>query len=109
MVSSNGKALLRYRDLTELNLGSRTKIWQMVKDGKFPPPVDDGSGSPAWLIRDIEEWIASRQHYEMKEPEQLRKWRKSKQNRQRHKDEKNRKNRGQIKTPARFSRIMRQG
>jgi len=77
-MSANGKDLLRYRDLTNLGYGSRTKIWSMVKNGNFPPPIDF-CGSPAWLPEDIQKFKESRRYYEMKEPKQLKEWRESHQ------------------------------
>ena len=39
----------RYSDLQSLGYGSRVTIWRKVKEGKFPAPIDDGIGRPAWL------------------------------------------------------------
>ncbi len=39
---------------------SRARIYQLVKDGKFPAPVRLGGRASAWLSSEIDEWIARR-------------------------------------------------
>jgi len=75
MNTRTDKVFLRYSDLQDRGFGSRTKIWKMVKNFKFPAPVDDGNGNPVWLPEHIETFLASRPRYDMKEPDQLKKWR----------------------------------
>ena len=38
----------------------RTTIWKMVRDDKFPKPVDLGIRRLAWRESDINAWIAGR-------------------------------------------------
>ena len=54
------KDLLHYDDLTKLGYGSRATIYRKVQAGKFPPPIDSGFGSPAWLPDDLKNWAQSR-------------------------------------------------
>lgn len=64
MNKDTDKDLYRYRDLEIKGYGSRTTIWRAVKNGVFPPPIDDGRGRPAWLREDIEIWKASRRQFQ---------------------------------------------
>jgi len=42
---SSEKDIYRYSDLTDKGYGSRTKLFGLIKAGKFPQPdADDGSG-----------------------------------------------------------------
>ena len=39
---------------------SRTHLWRLVREGRFPPPVSlyDGGIRKCWRSRDIEEWVS---------------------------------------------------
>jgi|SaaInlStandDraft_2_1057019.scaffolds.fasta_scaffold60501_2 prophage regulatory protein len=39
---------------------SRSHLYALVKDGKFPKPIKLGSRSVAWRVEDVEAWIAAR-------------------------------------------------
>ena len=39
---------------------SRSTLYQLVSQGKFPKPINLGPRAVAWLESDIDEWIASR-------------------------------------------------
>ena len=39
---------------------SRSTIYQLIADGKFPKPFSLGARAVAWLESDIDSWIASR-------------------------------------------------
>ena len=39
---------------------SRSHLYALVKDGKFPKPLKLGSRSVAWRVEDVEAWIAAR-------------------------------------------------
>jgi prophage regulatory protein len=39
---------------------SRSTIYQLASQGKFPKPLNLGARAVAWLESDIDEWIASR-------------------------------------------------
>ena len=52
--------LLSYDDLEALGYGSRTTIWRRVNNGKFPPPIDTGSGGKRWRETDVIEWLEAK-------------------------------------------------
>lgn len=39
---------------------SRSTIYQLIAQGKFPKPISLGARAVAWLESDIDEWIAAR-------------------------------------------------
>jgi prophage regulatory protein len=39
---------------------SRSTIYQLVTQGRFPKPINLGARAVAWLESDIDEWIAAR-------------------------------------------------
>jgi prophage regulatory protein len=39
---------------------SRSTVYQLIAEGKFPKPISLGARAVAWLESDIDEWIASR-------------------------------------------------
>jgi prophage regulatory protein len=39
---------------------SRSTIYQLIAQGKFPKPINLGARAVAWLESDIDEWIAAR-------------------------------------------------
>jgi len=74
MSESNEKDLWNYSDLQRLGYGCKTKIWQMLKEGKFPLPIDDGNGQPRWFPPEVREYFAARPRYVMEQPDQLKKF-----------------------------------
>ena len=49
--------ILRRKQL-ETRLGlSRSSIYQMMADGKFPYPIKLGNRSVGWISSDIEKWL----------------------------------------------------
>jgi len=68
------KDLWDYNDLQKLGYGCKTKVWKMYKEGKFPLPIDDGNGNPRWIPAEVKEYFATRPRYNMKQPEQLKKF-----------------------------------
>ena len=38
---------------------SRTTIWRRIQTGRFPSPVDIGSGRIRWRSCDIDDWISA--------------------------------------------------
>ena len=38
---------------------SRTTIWRRIQTGRFPSPVDIGSGRIRWRSVDIDDWISA--------------------------------------------------
>jgi len=73
MNEPNEKDLWDYADLQKLGYGCRTKIWKMVKAGKFPLPIDDGNGQPRWIPAEVRKYFAARPRYVMTQPAQLKK------------------------------------
>jgi len=70
---SSEKDINRYSDLTAMGYGSRTKLWNAIKDGRFPPPdADDGSGHPIWFGETIKKHKESLEPYSQSLPTSLR-------------------------------------
>lgn len=53
-------ALIRRKEVERLTALSRSRIYDLMKQGAFPKPVQLGAMSVAWLEAEIHEWIASR-------------------------------------------------
>lgn len=53
-------ALLRRKEVEKLTALSRSRIYDLMRNGKFPKPVQLGAMSVAWLETEIHEWIADR-------------------------------------------------
>lgn len=53
-------ALIRRKEVERLTALSRSRIYDLMKQGAFPRPVVLGAMSVAWLEVEIREWIASR-------------------------------------------------
>lgn len=53
-------ALIRRKEVERLTALSRSRIYELMKQGVFPKPVSLGAMSVAWLEIEIREWIASR-------------------------------------------------
>lgn len=53
-------ALIRRKEVERLTGLSRSRIYDLMKQGAFPKPVALGAMSVAWLEVEIHEWIASR-------------------------------------------------
>ena len=51
--------LLRIGDVMEVTGMSRSALYQMVKDGRFPPSLQVGPRAVAWRLSDVESWIAA--------------------------------------------------
>lgn len=50
----------RMTDLTRaIGLG-KTKIYEMIKEGEFPRPIELGSNSVGWLVEDVKDWVKNR-------------------------------------------------
>lgn len=52
--------LYRIRAVQEITGLGRSCIYQMIKDGEFPPPVELTPRSRAWRHSDLARWTASR-------------------------------------------------
>lgn len=53
-------ALIRRKRVEELTALSRSRIYDLMKIGQFPKPVQLGAMSVAWLEIEVREWIADR-------------------------------------------------
>ena len=54
--------ILRMTDLPDkVGLG-RTNIYQRIRTGEFPRPVDLGGGRVGWKESDLDQWIADRDY-----------------------------------------------
>ena len=58
--------LLRLPEVIELTGFCRSSIYQLMREGNFPPNKRIGGNSVAWLESDIEDWIKSRKAYQAK-------------------------------------------
>lgn len=52
--------VLRYRDVERITKLSRTTLWHLRKQKKFPQPFQLSQGIKGWLRSDIEAWISER-------------------------------------------------
>lgn len=59
---SNDHRLLRLPAVLDRVPFSQSTILRMVREGDFPPPVRLGKRAVAWRTREVEAWLASRQH-----------------------------------------------
>lgn len=53
-------ALIRRKEVERLTALSRSRIYDLMKQGMFPKPVALGAMSVAWLEVEIHQWIAAR-------------------------------------------------
>ncbi|WP_134678000.1 helix-turn-helix transcriptional regulator [Ectopseudomonas khazarica] len=51
---------LRFGAVAEMIGLSRSTIWRLEQDGKFPKRVQLGSKSVAWRLSDLNDWMSSR-------------------------------------------------
>jgi prophage regulatory protein len=45
---------------------SRSTIWKLLSEDKFPTPIRLGPRSIGWRIKDVEEWIQGREQLKTK-------------------------------------------
>lgn len=53
------KQLLTQKDLIEMGIGSRTKVWGMVKNNQFPQPIKYGRFN-RWYSEAVHKWMEER-------------------------------------------------
>jgi len=59
--SSESPVEILRRPAVEARIGlSRSTIYQLIKDGKFPSPISLGTKSVGWLANEIDAWISDR-------------------------------------------------
>lgn len=59
-MSENHPKFLRLAEVRNRVPYSRSTIYQLVTQGRFPKPINLGARAVAWLESDIDEWIAAR-------------------------------------------------
>lgn len=59
-MSENHPKFLRLAEVRNRVPYSRSTIYQLITQGKFPKPINLGARAVAWLESDIDEWIAAR-------------------------------------------------
>lgn len=52
--------ILRTRDITEMLGVGRTTLWNWVRAGDFPTPLQLGPRTVGWKATDIQQWIDER-------------------------------------------------
>ena len=52
--------ILRDSELNAICGNSRTTRWRLIKEGKFPQPLQIGARSVGWRESDVRAWLASR-------------------------------------------------
>ena len=56
-----GERLVRMRELCSLTGLGRSTIYRLIKEGRFPKPIDLlGPTTSAWLASEVNAWIAER-------------------------------------------------
>ena len=59
-MSEKHQKLLRLADVRDRVPYSRSTIYQLIAQGKFPKPINLGARAVAWLESDIDAWIEAR-------------------------------------------------
>jgi prophage regulatory protein len=59
-MSEKHQKLLRLTEVRSRVPYSRSTIYQLIKESKFPKPVSLGARAVAWLESDIDAWIEAR-------------------------------------------------
>ena len=59
-MSEKHQKFLRLTEVRNRVPYSRSTIYQLVTQGRFPKPINLGARAVAWLESDIDEWIAAR-------------------------------------------------
>ncbi|MFA9459909.1 helix-turn-helix transcriptional regulator [Thiohalorhabdus sp. Cl-TMA] len=54
------KRVLRLREVSDRYGLSRSTVYRLMGQGKFPKPIQLGPQAVAWRVEDLEEWLASR-------------------------------------------------
>lgn len=52
--------ILRRNDVLEIIGLSRSTLYYLVRDGRFPAPISIGQRAIGWRLTDVNEWVASR-------------------------------------------------
>lgn len=52
--------LIPRKEVERITSMSRSRIYQLMKDGTFPRPISLGKMSVAWVQSEIYQWVAAR-------------------------------------------------
>ena len=52
--------LIDMKRVTEMTTLSRTTLWRMVRQGRFPRPIKISSNRVAWRECDVVDWVQAR-------------------------------------------------
>lgn len=52
--------ILRRDDVLAMIGLSRSTLYNLVRDGRFPAPISIGQRAVGWRLSDVDEWVASR-------------------------------------------------
>lgn len=52
--------IIRFPKLSEITSLSRTTIWRLEAEGKFPKRLLVGNRGVGWLLNEVEDWMQSR-------------------------------------------------
>jgi len=55
---------IRYKELRKIVPLSRTTIWRMMREGRFPRSRRIGRSATAWLESEVLEWMQERERAE---------------------------------------------
>ena len=58
--AANEARILRLKQTKERTGLSRSTLYALIKDGKFPTPISLGARAVGWLSSDIDAWIEAR-------------------------------------------------
>ncbi|MEM9469371.1 MAG: AlpA family transcriptional regulator [Pseudomonadota bacterium] len=57
---SNDERFIRLHEVLDMTGLSRSSLYSMVSEGKFPEPVGIGGKSKAWLLSETTAWMQER-------------------------------------------------
>lgn len=58
--AANEARILRIKQTKERTGLSRSTLYNLIKEGKFPAPIPLGARAVGWLSSDVDAWIESR-------------------------------------------------
>lgn len=59
--SQHQTRMIRSKELVKLTGLSRSSLWRLEKVNCFPPRRKLSTGTVGWSLKEVEEWIASRE------------------------------------------------
>ena len=61
MTQAEPTKILRRKEVQAATGLSRSSIYQMMNEGRFPRPIRLGLAAVGWRLADLEAWLASRE------------------------------------------------